>query len=334
MPEFGKSPRGTAAVFYFLVLFLVAGCGRDWKLGTWVPEDMGETTPGNVIGETLLTRPWDAAASGIYLYVTDNSNNSLFKFDPSKAGAAGEQVWKIGTSGTGNLQFNGPEGVAVGSSGSVYVADRHNARIQHISSAGTFLRKWGAPQTADNLGELVEPVGVGTNINTDGFGSVFVSDASRSKIVKFSALGVFQLEWGELGTGDGQLDTPAGVAVDKARGLVYVVDAGNQRVQVFNLLGQFQRKFGTNGTANGEFRDPWGIAVESDGKVDVSDRNLHRVQRFDADGNFLSADDGIADTLGAFVTPTGLAASGSHLYICETDAGRVRKASWIDNLLQ
>ena len=40
-------------------------------------------------------------------------------------------------------------GVAVDSSGNVYVADSGNNRIQKFDSNGTFITKWGSTGTAD-----------------------------------------------------------------------------------------------------------------------------------------------------------------------------------------
>ena len=52
-------------------------------------------------------------------------------------------VTKWGTKGSGAGQFYNPNGVAVDSSGNIYVADQINNRIQKFSSSGTFLTKWG-----------------------------------------------------------------------------------------------------------------------------------------------------------------------------------------------
>ena len=38
--------------------------------------------------------------------------------------------------------------------------------------------------------------------------------------------------WGSEGTGNGQFNTPAGIAIDSS-GNLYVVDEGNNRIQVF-----------------------------------------------------------------------------------------------------
>ena len=42
----------------------------------------------------------------------------------------------------------------------------------------------------------------------------------------------FLLKWGSLGTGDGQFNTPHGIAVDSSNN-IYVADTNNARIQKF-----------------------------------------------------------------------------------------------------
>ncbi len=50
--------------------------------------------------------------------------------------------------------------------------------------------------------------------------------------------------------------------------------------------GTIVSTFGSYGSANGKFNDAWGIAVDSDGSIYVADTFNHRIQKFDAQGNF------------------------------------------------
>ncbi len=49
--------------------------------------------------------------------------------------------------------------------------------------------------------------------------------------------------FGGKGSGDGQFNTPAGVAVNGSTGRVYVVDSGNDRVEYFSAAGQYEGQF-------------------------------------------------------------------------------------------
>ena len=84
-------------------------------------------------------------------------------------------VTKWGSSGSGDGQFNYPYGVAVDSSGNVYVADTTNNRIQKFSSEGTFITKWGSVGSGD--GQFYYPTGVAV----DPLGYVYVADTGSSE---------------------------------------------------------------------------------------------------------------------------------------------------------
>lgn len=92
----------------------------------------------------------------------------------------------------------------------------------------------------------------------------------------------------------GNLTGPRGVAVG-ADGSVYVADTGNSRIVRFNNEGEVLASWGSrspsgqNSPAPGTFTEPWGVAVDSQGNVFVADTWNHRVQKFDAVGQFLLA---------------------------------------------
>jgi DNA-binding beta-propeller fold protein YncE len=75
-----------------------------------------------------------------------------------------------------------PYGVAVSASGSVYVADSGNDRIQEFTDSGAYLAQWGTRGSGD--GQFVFPFGVAT----DAAGNVYVSEFGNSRIQKFRAL--------------------------------------------------------------------------------------------------------------------------------------------------
>jgi streptogramin lyase len=101
---------------------------------------------------------------------------------------------------------------------------------------------------------------------------------------------------GVAGAEPGQFNLPRAVTVDD-QGLIYVADSGNNRIQVFNADGSFLRQWGSGcrldtgegcvEDGRGQFNEPWGIAVGPDGSVYVSDTWNGRVQKFDAQGNFV-----------------------------------------------
>ncbi len=160
------------------------------------------------------------------VYVADTNNNRIQKFT-----FTGTFLTKWGSSGTGNGQFGsmmgeGPQGIFVDSSGSVYVTDFWNHRIQKFTSTGTYVTKWGSSGSGD--GQFNYPNGV----TVDNSGNVYVADKDNHRIQKFDSSGAFLTKWGSGGSGDGQFNYPYGVAVDSS-GNVYVADSGHSRIQFF-----------------------------------------------------------------------------------------------------
>ncbi|XP_075565779.1 LOW QUALITY PROTEIN: tripartite motif-containing protein 3 [Pelecanus crispus] len=68
------------------------------------------------------------------IVVTDFHNHSVKVYS-----ADGEFLFKFGSHGEGNGQFNAPTGVAVDANGNIIVADWGNSRIQVFDSSGSFL---------------------------------------------------------------------------------------------------------------------------------------------------------------------------------------------------
>lgn len=145
------------------------------------------------------------------------------------------------------------------------------------------------------------------------------------------------LDAGRQGTGLGDLLRPRGVALDPARRAV-VVDSGNDRVQVFNpsLLPEFE--FGgfnwrerdvsfnrLSDSTRGSFNAPFDVACTIR-DIYVTDRDNHRVQKFDRDGNFLLSFGGSGGGRGRFTFPAGIAADRmGNIYVVDGRNDRVQK---------
>jgi tetratricopeptide (TPR) repeat protein/streptogramin lyase len=209
------------------------------------------------------------------VYVVDSSGfkgngNRIEKFDSS-----GNFITKWGTTGHGDGQFKSPLGIAVDSSGNVYVADRGNHRIQKFDSSGNFITKWGSYGLAD--GQFQNPYAVGV----DSSGNVYVNDFVLGKIQKFDSSGNFITEWGSVGTGDGQMRGVYSIAVDSS-GNVYVADSKNGRIQKFDSSGNFITKWGS-----GYYQphtSPGYLAVGSSGNVYVTEFANKRITVFAPSG--------------------------------------------------
>lgn len=114
---------------------------------------------------------------------------------------------------------------------------------------------------------------------TFGTDTVYVIDTFNQRVQRFDDLGVFELEWGSVGFGDGLFGLPEFITTD-ANGDVYVTDRSGNVVQKFDGEGTFLTKWGTVGTGNGQFNSMSGVAVDPEGNVFIVDKLNHRVQKF------------------------------------------------------
>jgi len=96
----------------------------------------------------------------------------------------------------------------------------------------------------------------------------------------------YVMQWGSLGSGDGQFDLPAGSCFDPS-GYLYVCDRSNNRIQKFDRNGNFILKWGSFGRDRGQFDEPMWITSDRSGHVYVNDAFNDRIQVFDSQGNFI-----------------------------------------------
>ena len=238
--------------------------------------------------------------------VADMNNGRIEKFSPT-----GTFLDIIGTKGSGQGQLGAPNGIAVDSTGNIYVADASNHRVQKLSADGKLIAEWRGPDVG-----FYGPRRIA--IGPDD--SVYVMDQGRTRVVKLSPDGQVLTVWGSKGTGDGQFDDPASVAVDPAANKVYVADPRNKRTQVFDSDGKFLTKWIVP-----EWGGPYGfedLAIDSKaGRVYASSTHMAAVLIFDLNGNRIgSLFPKPPDTLNG---PSALALANGKLYVLNMHGNRV-----------
>jgi len=226
--------------------------------------------------------------------------------------------------GSGDGQFYYPRGIAVDSSGHVYVMDNH---IQKFDSDGRFITKWGF---ASGPGLLLPDIAVASS------GHVYVvticcvpafepPPLTDCYVWKFDSDGNFITKWGSCGTGDGQFSRLDTVAVD-ASGYVYVTDGC--RIQKFDSNGNFVSKWGSCESGDGQFVNASGVTVDSSGNVFVTNWSRNRVQKFDSNGQFVTKWGSMGSDEGQFLHPEGIAVDFlGNVYVADTDNNRIQKFS-------
>ena len=151
----------------------------------------------------------------------------------------------------------------------------------------------------------------------DAQGDVYVADADNNRIQKFDSAGGLLALWGRFGSGNGQFETPFGLAVAPS-GDVYVADTSNNRIQEFTPSGGFVRKWGGFGTADGSFKSPRGVAAGPSGAIYVADTSNSRIQQFDSTGGFVRTWGELGSGEGQLHYPAGVGADPlGNVYVTE-----------------
>jgi hypothetical protein len=148
---------------------------------------------------------------------------------------------------------------------------------------------------------------------------IYVSDPGYKQIDAFDSFGDYLGAFGSSGTGNGQFQFPAGIAINSSLGYIYVADFSENRIQAFNSSGVYQFQFG-----QGILNTPVGMALNSNGNLYVVDGNNNRIDIFSSSGSFLSSFGSLGSGPGQFHTPTGIAISSTGMiYVADANNDRV-----------
>ncbi|MEZ4526109.1 MAG: 6-bladed beta-propeller [Desulfobacterales bacterium] len=278
---------------------------------------------GSAVGEFDWPAGIAVDSSGA-VYVYDTKNHRIQKFD-----SQGNFILAWGKEGSGNGEFREPPdldlnegkfaGIAVGTEGNVYVADRGNHRIQKFRPNGDWLHQWGQKGAAD--GQFDQPSGIAA----DSSGNVYVTDSYQHRIQIFSQNGDYIRQWGKWGYEYGEFRLPEGIALD-FQGNIYVADTHSSRIQKFSNDCDFVIAWGTQSSKEGEFAQPHGLATDAQGNLYAVDRGNGRVQKFGAGGNYISQFGMLGHEDGQLWEPSGIAGDSSgNFYIADTNNFRIQK---------
>lgn len=249
------------------------------------------TLPAYVFGATIpyAYSAWIAVNSrGQLIQVNSHVLPDDFEHRILVRNPDGSLVRAFGSRGTGNGQFGVLHGVAVGRNDDIYVVDQGNHRVQQFRSDGTFVRAFSEGGTGPGR---IPGDARGITVDRDN-GWVYVVDSAESQIEKFDLNGNYLTTWGVEGSDPGQFRDGGRQVTIGADHNVYVADYGNFRVNVYTPKGTFLRTIPNPapGPPDGGFNQASDVAVRNaTGDVYVTDTFNHRVQRFDAAGDFVQA---------------------------------------------
>ncbi|MBI4689744.1 MAG: 6-bladed beta-propeller [Nitrospirae bacterium] len=130
----------------------------------------------------------------------------------------------------------------------------------------------------------------------------------------------FQAEFGQEGSGPGQLNEPSDIAVDPG-GKIYVADKANKRIQVLSQDGKMVNEWSSRKGYKWTMESPSGIALYGD-RVYITDSSLDKVLIFTKDGEFIDEFGSSGSDPKQFDEPEGIFVYQGIIYVA--DAGNHR----------
>ena len=203
------------------------------------------------------------------IYVSCWIDDSIHVFDQ-----AGQQRRTIGSSGSGDGQFNRPHGLFI--KGDVmYVADYGNNRIQKLTTGGQFLQKFV---------QCNSPI----SVIVDQRDRLIVADYRNNRVVILDQGGTLLLT---NVSGSHGFQHPYDLALDP-QGNIHVAALSSNCIKVFTPEGTYVRSYG-------DVNGPIGIVIDEEGYSLVNEFSGNCLSIFDPQGNKMH-------TVGNFNGPRGV----------------------------
>lgn len=306
-----------------------------------------------------LNGPHDLVISAAgALYIADSTNQRIRMVQNGNittVAGTGLKGYADGAA-TSAAEFASPQGLALDSSGNLYIADVLNHMVRKLSGSSVSTVAGNLVQGPGNSGngglatnaQLNSPGGVAV----DGSGNIFIADSGNSRVQRIDASTGIVTTVAGTGfpgfSGDGllaksaQLNLPLGIAIDSA-GNLYIADTSNNRVRkvtagtniITTIAGStkgFGGDFGPGAAAKLNY--PTAVAVDAARNVYIADSLNSRIRMVlpsgiiqTIAGNGISAyrgDTGPA-TSASIASPTGVAVDkNGGVYIADTQNNVIR----------
>jgi len=219
------------------------------------------------------------------LLVTDKRRMLIHVLNP----VTGKLIRTVGAKGSGELQFDQPNGIAVDDQGRIFITEQTNQRVQVLNRDYTFAGFIGGPGAG--AGQFDKPMGIAA----DATGRIYVTDENHNKVAVFDRVAgqvKWQFKFEFADNGAGKIDHAESITIDRGRQRIYLSDEGQQHVKVYDLTGKFLQTFGSGGTGPGQFSlsgQPEGIAVDENHYIYVNDEGGSRVNVYHPDFTAVAA---------------------------------------------
>ncbi|HKI38168.1 MAG TPA: hypothetical protein VKA46_40315 [Gemmataceae bacterium] len=255
-----------------------AGGGTTWPAQAATPTAAQLSFPNGV-----------AVDSGGNVYIADTHNSGMVEKVDSQGHfsvfAGGGSTAPAQATTPTDAQIIWPTGVAVDSSGNVYIVDNGNNLVEKVTPQGQFSVIAGGGEF-----QLSSPTGVAV----DGGGNVYIANTAYNVVDKVDSQGYFSVFAGGGSTAPAQATTPTaaqlsmpnGVAVDGS-GNVYIADSFHNLVEKVDSQGHFSVIAGGGSTAPAQATTPTaaqlsmpnGVAIDGSGTVYIADTSNNLVEK-------------------------------------------------------
>ena len=250
-----------------------------------------------------LCFPQGVAADGSgNLFIADSLNNRIRKVSTNgiiTTVAGGGPNFPGDGGAANNASLHGPTGVAVDTSGCLFIADFYNNRIRKVDTNGlisTVAGNGSATYSGDGGAATNASVYWPAGVAVDASGNLFIADEINNRIRKVSVSGIITTAAGNGTNGysgdssaatNAALSYPQGVAVD-AFGNLFIGDTFNNRIRQVGTNGIISTMAGTgtrgysgdNGAAASANLDlPSGVTVDAFGNLFFADTVNNRIRK-------------------------------------------------------
>jgi sugar lactone lactonase YvrE len=207
-------------------------------------------------------------------------------------------------------------GIGVDAGGNVYVADTGNEVVKKYGASGKY------------ISEIKKEFKNVTDVAVTTTGDVVVSDPGNARVVLMDSAMAIRVP-NLLGAMPS--DGVRGIATDNGDN-IYVIDASARPGEVIKKFDRWGNllpfHFGSiGGLESGSFNNPTDLAIDNrNGDIYVVDTGNNRVQRFNAEGNYLSEFGQFGSDNGSFNAPWGIAVDKQgFVYIADSMNKSVKK---------
>ena len=216
-------------------------------------------TFGQGSGDSKLNKPVGVAVANNVIAVSEWNDHVVKKYS-----LQGDYLSKLGSRGSGDGQFNHPQGLCFNSKGLLYVVDHSNCRVQVFRENNVFLIKFGSKGL--HPGQFLIP----RYIAVDSSDQVYVTDCiDDGGISVFSEDGHFIKKI--------NCNNPWAIAIAPDDYMI-TDDHVNNVLAIFSPTHELIAKFGVHGKEKGQFSNINGIAINNSGTIFITEYYNCRLQ--------------------------------------------------------